>query len=140
MTWGCENGTWFVAIELLQGENLRERLTHGPISWAEAVEIGVAVADGLASAHAHGIVHRDIKPANIFLTSDGRVKILDFGLARHVPVSAAAGAESAAETAAPLTETGMIAGTVAYMSPEQIQGRPLDGRSDIFPSGACSTR
>ena len=124
----------YAVSELLEGETLRTRLKHAPAAWPRAVEIAVAVADGLSAAHSRGIVHRDLKPENIFLTSDGRVKILDFGLARWKPPETVAG-ESSAPTAVALTEPGYIVGTVGYMSPEQVRGQPADQPSDIFSLG-----
>jgi serine/threonine protein kinase/tetratricopeptide (TPR) repeat protein len=132
---GCESNTWFVVTELLDGETLLDRLRRGPLPWQEVVRIGIAVADGLASAHARLLVHRDIKPANIFLTADDRVKILDFGLARQHSLTAPAEARTGAQTMMRPTDPGIVAGTVEYMSPEQVQGRTLDGRSDIFSVG-----
>jgi serine/threonine protein kinase len=101
--------------------------------WQKVVEIGAAVADGLAAAHGKGIVHRDLKPENVFITSDGRVKILDFGLAQvKVPVEEEA--ETATMTPAG-TVPGSVLGTMGYMSPEQLRGEPADARSDIFSFG-----
>jgi serine/threonine protein kinase/Flp pilus assembly protein TadD len=130
---GAEGGTAYAVTELLEGESLHERLAREKIGMRKAVEIGASIADGLAAAHAKGIIHRDLKPGNIFLTTEGRVKILDFGLARLVrPDSADDETES---LAAPLTEVGSIVGTVAYMSPEQVRGEPVDHRSDLFSLG-----
>jgi serine/threonine-protein kinase len=130
---GREQGVPFAVTELLEGVNLRGRLAGGPLPWREALAIGAAVADGLAAAHLKGIVHRDVKPENLFLTADGRVKILDFGLARvESPTSAEA------ETAPYVpgqTDPGTVLGTVGYMSPEQLRGLPADGRSDLFSLG-----
>jgi non-specific serine/threonine protein kinase len=125
----------FSVTELLEGETLREHLQRetGPLPWRRAVAIGAAVADGLGSAHAKGVVHRDIKPSNIFLCSDGRVKILDFGLAATHEV-----VDSEAETGSlevPLTVEGKVLGTVGYMAPEQVWGEQADHRSDIFALG-----
>jgi TolB-like protein/Tfp pilus assembly protein PilF len=131
---GTEEGTSFVVTELLEGETLRQRLQRGAVSWRKAVEIGAGIADGLAAAHARGIVHRDIKPGNIFLTSDGVVKILDFGLARTV-TSAAQEDTPDAPTLTVATQPGAVMGTPAYMSPEQARGEPTDTRSDIFSFG-----
>ncbi len=127
---GEEKGVRFVVTELLEGETLRSRL-RSAIPWRKAVDMGIAVADGLAAAHAKGITHRDLKPENIFLTSDGRVKILDFGLAR-VQASPSAQPASTIQTE---TEAGMVMGTVGYMSPEQVRGEPADASSDIFSLG-----
>jgi serine/threonine protein kinase/Flp pilus assembly protein TadD len=124
-------GVPFAVMELLEGENLRQRLKGGAILWREAAEIAAAVADGLAVAHAKGIIHRDLKPENVFLTSEGHVKILDFGLALH-RMEAAAGAEgpTVAHTA-----HGIVMGTFGYMAPEQVTGERVDGRTDIFTLG-----
>ena len=130
---GNEAGTLFLVTELLEGETLRQRLGGVPLPWRKAVEIGLAVAEGLASAHAHGIVHRDLKPDNIFLTFDGRVKILDFGLARLEPEPIP---ENSPTIPTPTgTKTGVVMGTAGYMSPEQARGKRADARSDIFSLG-----
>ncbi len=128
---GNEAGVAYFVTELLEGEALRARLTGSPLPWRTAVEIGLAISDGLASAHAHGIVHRDLKPENVFLTFDGRVKILDFGLARLEPEKSP---ETSATVATP-TKTGTVMGTAGYMSPEQAKGSRADPRSDIFALG-----
>jgi serine/threonine-protein kinase len=128
---GKEAEIVFLVTELLEGETLRQRLKGAPLPWRTAVEIGLAVADGLASAHAHGIIHRDLKPENVFLTFDGRVKILDFGLARLEPQKST---ETSPTVATP-TKTGTVMGTVGYMSPEQARGGHPDPRSDIFSFG-----
>jgi len=131
--YGAHDGSTYAVMELLEGDNLRERIPSGGMGWPKAVEISAAVADGLAAAHGKGIIHRDLKPENIFLTADGRVKILDFGLARLVLP-----ADEEAETATmePLaTAAGTVMGTVGYMSPEQAAGRPVDTRSDLFSLG-----
>jgi Tol biopolymer transport system component len=125
----------YSVTELLHGETLRERLTRSPLEWPSAVEIAVSVADGLAAAHTKGITHRDLKPANIFLTEDGRVKILDFGLAQMERVITGEEASQIATRSA-ITEAGVVLGTVAYMSPEQAQGKKVDVRSDIFSFGS----
>ena len=130
---GTHQGAPFIVTELLEGKNLRQSIPASGMPWQKVVEIGAAIADGLAAAHGKGIVHRDLKPENIFLTSDGRVKILDFGLAQvKEPV------EEEAETAT-LTPAGTVPGTVmgtmGYMSPEQLRGEPADARSDIFALG-----
>jgi len=132
---GQANGTAYAVTELLKGETLRERLAHERLSDRKAVEIGTSIAEGLSAAHAAGIVHRDLKPENVFLTSDGRVKILDFGLAHVESPADTSGATSAPTTPAP-TEPGVVMGTAGYISPEQIRGRPADSRSDIFALGA----
>jgi hypothetical protein len=122
-------GTPYVVTELLEGETLAERLRKGALSLREAIETAVQVAQGLAAAHAKTIAHRDLKPANVFLTTDGRVKILDFGLARWEGL----GPEEA--TASVATDPGTRLGTVGYMSPEQVRGGRGDHRSDIFSLG-----
>jgi serine/threonine protein kinase/Flp pilus assembly protein TadD len=132
---GTEQGTTYVVMELLEGQTLGTRLKQGPLDCRTALAIAVPVAEGLAVAHAKGIIHRDIKPENIFLTTDGGVKILDFGLVRREqkPVPAVGGLSA---TVGLETEPGMIMGTVAYMSPEQVRGQPADARSDVFSFGA----
>jgi len=134
---GDVRGVRFAVMELLQGQTIRERLRQSPITWRKAGEIGLAVAEALTVAHAKGIIHRDIKPENIFLTSDGRVKVLDFGLARVTrPGSATTAAGLAdAETQVVNTTPGIVVGTMGYMSPEQLRGEGVDGRSDIFSLG-----
>jgi eukaryotic-like serine/threonine-protein kinase len=128
---GSRDGITWAVTELLEGETLRSRLDGGPLPWRKAAEIGAAVAQGLAAAHAKGIVHRDIKPANIFLTSDGRVKILDFGLASEVPFLKPH--EKTATNVGPGPET--LSGTLPYMSPEQVRGEETGIQSDIFSLG-----
>ena len=126
-----DNGISYLVEELLEGETLRERLRRGPIPLRKAIEYAVQIAHGLAAAHDRGIVHRDLKPENLFITKDGRVKILDFGLARLSPKDA-----SGLEATQPLgTEPGMVMGTAGYMSPEQVRGLTADHRSDIFALG-----
>ena len=126
--------TAYVVTELLVGETLRERLNGGRLPLRKVVQIGADIARGLAAAHEKGIVHRDVKPENVFVTTDGAIKILDFGLARQIEV-AAAGETMPGATAAARTEAGTVMGTVGYMSPEQVQGREADHRSDIFSFG-----
>ncbi len=126
--------TTYAVMELLEGESLRERLADGPLPPRKAVEIAREVALGLAAAHEKGIVHRDLKPENLFLTKDGRVKILDFGLARQIALPAAGDTHS--PTAAQISQPGAVLGTVGYMAPEQLRGHPADQRSDIFSLGA----
>ncbi len=129
---GTFEGTSFAVTELLEGETLRTRVTRSALVWRKAAEIAAALADGLAAAHSKGIVHRDLKPENIFLTRDGQVKILDFGLARFTPrPSRRAG--SKAKTG--MTEPGTVLGTMGYMSPEQVRGEAAKGASDIFALG-----
>src|SRR3989454_8566195 len=125
---GDHQGVSYAVTELLEGETLPARLAQSAIPWRKAVEIGTAVAEGLAAAHSKGIIHRDLKPENIFLTSDGRVKILDFGLARSKPATSPPD-QSSAQTE---TDAGTIVGTAAYMSPEQVRGEPAGASSDLF--------
>src|SRR5215472_9719808 len=122
----------YLVEELLEGKTLRERLRRGPIPLRKAIEYAVQIAHGLAAAHDRGIVHRDLKPENLFLTKDGRMKILDFGLARLSPTKDASGLEATQPLG---TEPGMVMGTAGYMSPEQVRGKPADHRSDIFALG-----
>ena len=130
---GTEQGVSFAVTELLEGETLRQRVETGPQPWRRALEVAIALADGLAAAHAKGIVHRDLKPENIFLTHDGRVKILDFGLAR-VELKNTSTTDTTPYNPAK-TDPGAVMGTVGYMSPEQVRGLPVDARSDIFALG-----
>jgi eukaryotic-like serine/threonine-protein kinase len=132
---GREGGVVFAVMELLDGESLDRRLAREELPWKKALEIGAAVADGLASAHARGIVHRDLKPANIFITRDGIVKILDFGLARRDTATDGPGTAVPTVAELPQTEPGTVMGTVGYMSPEQVRGEPADARSDLFSLG-----
>ena len=129
-----ESGPYLVT-ELLQGETLRLRLAAGALPPPQALDIGRQIAEGLAAAHAKGIVHRDLKPENLFLSQDGRVKILDFGLAKLVrsPLTAA---EASGTIPAGASDSGSISGTAGYMSPEQVRGEPVDHRSDVFALGA----
>jgi serine/threonine-protein kinase len=132
---GREGERLYAVLELLEGETLRTRLANAAPSWSKAVEIAIAVGEGLAAAHSRGIIHRDLKPENIFLTSDGRVKILDFGLARWEPPIPAAEDATSAPTAVGKTEPGWTMGTIGYMSPEQIHGDKAQVPSDLFSLG-----
>src|SRR5215471_13905491 len=127
-----DNGISYLVEELLEGETLRERLRHGPIPLRKAIDYAVQIAHGLAAAHDRGIIHRDLKPENLFVTKDGRVKILDFGLARLVPPQNASGNE---DTVTQRTDPGVVLGTASYMSPEQVRGQMVDHRTDIFSFG-----
>jgi TolB-like protein/Flp pilus assembly protein TadD len=131
--YGSHAGVAYAVMELLEGETLRSRLARGALPWRDAAEVGAAIAEGLAAAHTKGIVHRDLKPENLFLTAAGHVKILDFGLARITPVSTSQSVTEPCVLAE--TETGMVLGTVGYMSPEQVRGQPADARSDLFSFG-----
>ena len=129
------DGAPYVVQELLEGETLRSVLAGGKPSQRKALEYAAQIAHGLAAAHEKGIVHRDLKPENLFVTRDGRVKILDFGLAKLTQVdSAGTGTNLPTETRG--TEPGVVMGTLGYMSPEQVRGKPADARSDIFSFGA----
>jgi len=149
---GQEGGIFFAVTELLEGETLREKLTAGPLPARRAADYATQIAEGLAAAHARGVVHRDLKPENLFVTTDGYLKILDFGLAKRRSLDATE-REQAAASEHPmagndrsslstvvgnldLTEPGVILGTVGYMSPEQARGQSADVRSDIFSFGA----
>jgi serine/threonine protein kinase len=130
-------GKPFIAMELLTGMTLAHRIAGQPLPAEQIVQLGIELADALDAAHSEGIIHRDIKPANTFITRRGQAKLLDFGLAKHFTAAAAEG--EAAPTATlekALTNPGQAMGTVAYMSPEQARGEPLDARTDIFSLGA----
>jgi eukaryotic-like serine/threonine-protein kinase len=129
---GTQDGSPYIVSELLEGESLRERLRSGPLSVRKAIECGLEIARGLAAAHDKGIVHRDLKPENIFFTRDGRVKLLDFGLAKLTQAAATSGAS---ETMTVQSNLGSVVGTMGYMSPEQVRGKPADARSDLFAFG-----
>ena len=132
---GAQAGVSYVVFELLEGQTLRERLAGEAIPVRRAVDYAVQLARGLAAAHEKGIVHRDLKPENVFLTGDGQLKILDFGLARRASTPADTGS-TAAPTQTAATEPGVVLGTVGYMSPEQVRGQAADHRSDVFSLGA----
>ncbi len=129
---GVANGIPYIVSELLEGETLRRRLLPGPVSLRQATDYTLQIVHGLIAAHERRIVHRDLKPENLFITRDGRVKILDFGVAKLQPVEP----ERPAESMTTVTKAGTVIGTVAYMSPEQLRGKPVDHRSDIFSVGA----
>jgi eukaryotic-like serine/threonine-protein kinase len=130
---GFEGTVPYIVSELLEGRNLRQRLSEGAIPLREAADCALQIAQGLTAAHDRLIVHRDLKPENLFLTKDGRVKILDFGVAK---LQAPAEDNRAIESLTTVTKHGSMIGTVAYMSPEQLRGKPVDHRSDIFSFGA----
>ncbi len=135
---GNADGIAFVAMELLEGESLRTRLESGPLPPKRATELAIQLAQGLAAAHEKGVVHRDLKPDNLWITKEGRLKILDFGLAKQLP-GLGQGSDSYLPTAAIQpehhTEKGMILGTLGYMSPEQVRGEAVDARADLFSFG-----
>jgi serine/threonine-protein kinase len=131
------NGVHFLTMQLVEGERLSDLIPRGGMRLARIFEIAIPLADALAAAHEKGVIHRDLKPGNIMVTKDGRVKVLDFGLAKLRQ-------ETAPEMATqlptePLTEEGRILGTVPYMSPEQLEGGQIDGRNDIFSLGVAAT-
>ena len=132
---GTFEGSTYVVSELLEGETLRERLLSGTLPARKAIEYSVQVARGLATAHDKGIIHRDLKPENIFITNDGHAKILDFGLAKLLDAEVPGDLSSEAQTKRVVTYAGALLGSVGYMSPEQVRGRPVDARSDIFSLG-----
>ncbi|MGA9773133.1 MAG: WD40 repeat domain-containing serine/threonine protein kinase [Blastocatellia bacterium] len=135
---GAHEGAPFIVSELLEGQTLRARLSEQPLTQRMAISYALQIVKGLSAAHKKGITHRDLKPDNIFITRDGRVKILDFGLAKLVPSGFNCEARTDELTVAPNTRDGIIVGTVGYMSPEQVRGESdrLDLRSDIFSFGA----
>jgi eukaryotic-like serine/threonine-protein kinase len=132
---GTSEGSPYVVSELLEGETLRDRLRTGALVTRKALDYAMQIAHGLAAAHEKGIIHRDLKPDNLFVTKDGRVKILDFGLAKLTQADPGANTSMATVTHG-ATEAGVVMGTAGYMSPEQVRGMALDPRSDIFSFGA----
>jgi serine/threonine protein kinase/WD40 repeat protein len=131
---GFNDGTPYIVCELLEGQTLRKRLAEGALPVGSAVDYALQIVQGLIAAHDHRIVHRDLKPENLFVTSDGRVKILDFGVAKLQ--SSPEDSERSIEELTTVTKNGAVIGTVAYMSPEQLRGKAVDHRSDIFSVGA----
>jgi Tol biopolymer transport system component len=135
---GMHDGAPYIVSELLEGQTLRERLLDGPIPRRQALDFAQQMAQSLVAAHEKRIVHRDLKPENLFITKDGRIKVLDFGIAKLMNSGFDSGAGEADSIASMTTQTrtGSVLGTVAYMSPEQLRGKPVDHRSDIFSFGA----
>ena len=133
---GAQGDLHYLVSELLEGQTLREKMNAGPLSQRRVTEYAVEMARGLAAAHDKGIVHRDLKPDNIFITKDGRVKILDFGLAKQAIGEAGLSGQSATMAAPTPTQPGTVMGTAGYMSPEQVRGQTVDHHSDIFSLGA----
>ncbi|MGH9443727.1 MAG: serine/threonine-protein kinase, partial [Thermoanaerobaculia bacterium] len=132
---GNENGVAYAVTELLEGETLRAKVEGGALPQRRAVEIAIQIAKGLAAAHEKGIVHRDLKPANVMVTPQGKVKILDLGLAKAMEAPSTPDDLSKASTVAEETLPGVILGTIGYMSPEQARGNPIDKRTDIWAFG-----
>src|SRR5438445_5258441 len=133
---GHQDGMDYLVMECVEGETLARRLEKGPLQLDQVLKYGAQIADALDKAHSSGVVHRDLKPGNIMLTSTG-AKLLDFGLAKPAaPLTSVATLTAAVTQSSPMTEQGTIVGTFQYMSPEQVQAKELDGRSDIFSLGA----
>src|SRR6266567_2944565 len=134
---GHQDGTDYLVMEFLEGETLADRLAKGPLPVSQILKYGTDICEGLERAHRSGVVHRDLKPGNIMLTKSG-AKLMDFGLAKPASVAIGAGSSSAsvATLPQPLTAEGMVVGTFQYMSPEQVEGKGADARSDIFALGA----
>jgi serine/threonine protein kinase/Tol biopolymer transport system component len=131
-----EGGRTFIAMEFMEGETLKQLMQEGPLSVDRMIEVAIDVTDALGAAHEKGIIHRDVKPANVFVTKRGNAKVLDFGLAKMLPVTELAGGGESSRERQQLTDgLGAALGTAAYMSPEQALGRPVDARSDLFSFG-----
>jgi len=134
---GEQDGTSFLVMEYLEGEPLADRLRKGPLSLDQVLKVGTEICKGLEKAHRGGVVHRDLKPGNIMLTKNG-AKLMDFGLAKAptAALGSLSSSNSMATMSRPLTTEGTIVGTIQYMSPEQLEGKEADARSDIFSLGA----
>jgi len=133
---GTNENAPYVVSELLEGESLRDRLDHGALASRKAIDYATQIARGLAAAHAKRIVHRDVKPENLFITKDGQVKILDFGIAKLINPSSKTVTGDEVDTVKLHTNPGVVLGTAGYMAPEQVRGKPADHRADIFAFGA----
>ena len=133
---GEAEGIRFLSLELVEGETLAERVAKGPVPVKEALEVCRQIAEGVEAAHEKGVIHRDLKPANVKITPEGKVKILDFGLAKaleeEVPLADISQSPTLTEE---MTRAGVILGTAAYMSPEQAEGKTVDKRADVWPLG-----
>src|ERR1700692_1614262 len=132
---GEQDGRYFIAMELLEGQTLQTKIGGRPLPLETFLNLALQMADGLDAAHKKGIVHRDLKPLNVFVTGRGDAKLLDFGLAKRLRVESL-GTDNTATVSGSLTMRGQIVGTIAYMSPEQVQDKDVDARSDIFSFGA----
>src|SRR5215472_12205896 len=132
---GSQDGVDYLVMECVEGDTLAKRLEKGPLPLEQVLKFGAQIADALDKAHRAGIVHRDLKPGNIMLTAIG-TKLMDFGLARPVAPATLATLTIASPAQSPVTQEGTIVGTFQYMSPEQVEGKEVDGRSDIFSLGA----
>src|SRR5215510_4182466 len=133
---GAHDGSPYVVSELLEGQSLRQRMSGTIVPQRKAIDYALQIVHGLAAAHEKGIVHRDLKPDNLFITNDGRVKILDFGLAKLTGAADGNLSQTSIPTRRVDTDPGKVMGTVGYMSPEQVKGRAVDHRSDLFSFGA----